>query len=267
MTKGLLKSRETKKNLYMASLTDKSPPALQRYRNYKNLYFKTLRAMKKLYFSSKLEENAKNSKNTWETINEVQGKSKKSNSVNKININGVEETDPLKIATEFNLFFTRVGQQISNSIPPVSKAPEDYVSYDHQIPNLRLGNTTPEHVKKVISKFKPKTSCDVQGQSTKMIKFVSNEISVPLAHVFNLSLSQGVFPDKLKTCRVIPIFKSGDQLDVDNYRPISLLSSISKILEKIVADKLIHHLISNDLLYTHQYGFLPKNPLNKTFSR
>jgi hypothetical protein len=91
-----------------------------------------------------------------------------------------------------------------------------------------------------------------------MIKFISHEISVPLAHVFNLSLSHGVFPDTLKTCRVILIFKSGDQLDVDNYRPISLLSSISKILEKIVADKLIHHLISNDLLYTHQYEFLPK---------
>jgi hypothetical protein len=148
MTKGLLKSRETKKNLYTASLTAKSPPALQRYRDYKNLYFKTLRAMKKLYYSSKLEENAKNSKNTSETINEVQGKSKKSDSVNKININGVEETDPLKIAAEFNSFFTRVGQQISNSIPPVSKAPEDCVSYDHQIQNLRLGNTTPEHVKK-----------------------------------------------------------------------------------------------------------------------
>ncbi len=58
----------------------------------------------------------------------------------------------------------RVGKQISNSIPPVSMAPEDYVSYDHQIQNMRLGNTTPEHVKKVITKFKPKTSCDVQGQ-------------------------------------------------------------------------------------------------------
>jgi hypothetical protein len=151
-----------------------------------------------------------------------------------------------------------VGKQISNSIPPVSKAPEDYVSYDHQIQNMRLGNTTPEHVKKVIAKFKPKTSCDVQGQSTKMIKLISHEIAVPLAHIFNLSLSHGIFPEKLKSCRVIPIFKSGDQLDVDNYRPISLLSSISKILEKIVAEKLIHHLVSNNLLYTHQYGFLPK---------
>jgi hypothetical protein len=62
----------------------------------------------------------------------------------------------------------------------------------------------------------------------------------------------------LKQCRVIPIFKAGNRLDADNYRPISLLSSISKILEKIVAEKLLFHLTNNDLLYTHQYGFIPK---------
>ncbi len=60
-----------------------------------------------------------------------------------------------------------------------------------------------------------------------------------------------------KNCRVIPIFKAGDHIECDNYRPISLLSSISKILEKIVAEKLIEHLLSNDLIYMHQYGFLP----------
>jgi hypothetical protein len=257
MTQGLLKSRETKKNLYLATLTDNTALALQRYRTIKNLYFKTLRAMKKLHYSNKLEENAKNSKKTWDTINEVQGKPKKSENVDKININGTLETDPLKIAQEFNLFFTRVGKQISQSIPTVSRAPEDYINYNRDIPNMSLGNTTPEHIKKVISKFQPKTSCDVQGQSSKMIKFISNEIAAPLSHIFNLSLSQGIFPEKLKNCRVIPIFKSGDNLNVDNYRPISLLSSISKILEKIVAEKLISHLISNDLLYNHQYGFLP----------
>jgi hypothetical protein len=258
MTTGLLKSRETKKNLHLAMLTDRSPLSLERYRTYKNLYFKTLRAMKKLYYSSKFEEHAKNSKKTWDTINEVQGRTKKSESVDKININGSVETDPLKIASEFNSFFTRVGKQISDSIPPVSKEPDEYINYNREIPSMSLGNTTPAHVKKVISKFQPKTSCDINGQSTKMIKFLNNEISIPLSHIFNLSLAQGIFPDKLKTCRVIPVFKAGDQLDVDNYRPISLLSSVSKILEKIVADKLIHHLLSNNLLYQHQYGFLPK---------
>ncbi len=90
-----------------------------------------------------------------------------------------------------------------------------------------------------------------------MIKSVGNKISLPLSHIFNLSLTNGVFPTQLKNCRVIPVFKAGDHAECDNYRPISLLSSISKVLEKIVAEKLIEHLLSNDLIYMHQYGFLP----------
>jgi hypothetical protein len=136
--------------------------------------------------------------------------------------------------------------------------PEDYINYGRAIPELSLGNTTPEHILKIVSKFKPKHSCDIHGVSTIMIKFIGAEIAKPLAHIFNLSLESGVFPKMLKQCRVIPIFKAGNRLDVDNYRPISLLSSISKILEKIVSEKLLYHLTNNDLLYTHQYGFIPK---------
>jgi hypothetical protein len=95
-----------------------------------------------------------------------------------------------------------------------------------------------------------------------MIKFIGDEISSPLSHIFNISLREGVFPQKLKLCRVIPIFKAGNALDCDNYRPISLLCSISKVLEKIVAQKLISHLLDNDLLYAHQYGFLPNRSID-----
>jgi hypothetical protein len=151
-----------------------------------------------------------------------------------------------------------VGKQISDGVQPVEKNAEDYIVYDTPVPDLLLQNTTPEHVRKTIKNFKPKNSNDAQGVSTKMIKLISDEISVPLAHIFNLSLSMGVFPTKLKLCRVVPIFKAGNNMDCDNYRPISLLSSISKILEKIVAEKLVQHLTSNNLLYVHQYGFLPK---------
>jgi hypothetical protein len=123
---------------------------------------------------------------------------------------------------------------------------------------LNLGNTTPEHVIKTIKKFKPKNSCDIHGISTKMIKFIAMEIAHPLSHIFNISLSTGQFPQLLKQFRVIPIFKASDPLECDNYRPISLLSSISKVLEKIVAGKLVYHLNSNVLLYQHQYGFMAK---------
>jgi hypothetical protein len=98
---------------------------------------------------------------------------------------------------------------------------------------LNLGITTPEHVIKTIKKFKPKNSCDIHGISTKKIKFIAMEVAHPLSHIFNISLSTGQFPQLLKQCRVIPIFKAGDPLECDNYRPIYLLSSISKVLEKL----------------------------------
>ena len=139
----------------------------------------------------------------------------------------------------------------------VTKSPEDYIDYGRDIPLLNLQNTTIEHVKKIIKALAPKLSCDVSSISTKMIKFVGNELAEPLAHIFNLSLQNNKFPSRFKQCRVIPIFKSGNRMECDNYRPISLLSSISKVLEKIVAEKLLHHLMSNDLLYNFQFGFIP----------
>ncbi len=257
MTNGLLISRSTKKTLHKASIANPSAENVNKFKTFKTIYQRVLRAAKKLYFTSKLQENASNPKKTWETLNEILGKNNKSETVDKISVNGTISSDPSEIANTFNNFFVSVGQQISNSVPPIAKSPEDYVNYEREVPEMLLQNTTPEHVKKVIKQLKPKSSIDANGVSSKMIKFIGDEIANPLSHIFNISLNSGVFPARLKLCRVIPIFKSGDSLNCDNYRPISLLSSISKVLEKIVAKKLISHLLTNDLLYVHQYGFLP----------
>ena len=83
---------------------------------------------------------------------------------------------------------------------------------------------------------------NIFGFSSKLIKYVGTAICNPLSHIFNLSITSGIFPDKLKTSRVVPIFKCGNQLDVNNYRPISLIPTFAKIIEKIIAVKLIYHL-------------------------
>ena len=101
-----------------------------------------------------------------------------------------------------------------------------------------------------------KSSTDASGINTKMLKFIKYQISKPLSHLFTLSVTTGVFPTKLKVSKTIPIFKAGERTSCDNYRPISLLSAISKILEKIVANSLVNHLEINKLLYENQYGFL-----------
>jgi hypothetical protein len=87
------------------------------------------------------------------------------------------------------------------------------------------------------------------------LKKVINSILVPFHHVILLSLSTGIVPTQLKIAKVIPIFKSGDQTAMDNYRPISLLSNFSKILEKVVGNRLTSYLESNELLSPSQFGF------------
>ena len=98
-------------------------------------------------------------------------------------------------------------------------------------------------------------SPDLDGLCLQLIKFIISDINIPLSHIFNLSFDTGVFPEKLKECRTVPIYKAGDTKLCDNYRPFSLVNTLSKILEKIVAIKLTNHLQINDLLYKHQYGF------------
>ena len=138
----------------------------------------------------------------------------------------------------------------------MTKKPEDFLpDYDENKAKFSLDNTGPVHICDIVKSFDSKMSQDLDGLSLKLIKYIIHDISIPLAHIFNLSLDNGVFPDKLKECRIVPIFKTGDPKSCDNYRPNSLVSTLSKILEKIVAVKLTNHLQINKLLYEHQYGF------------
>jgi hypothetical protein len=198
MTAGLLVSRKTKEKLHLLAVSNPLPLNINNYKTYKTVYQRTIRAAKKLYISGKITENAKKPKKTWQTLNEILGKETKSATVSQININGTISSDSHMIANHFNQFFTNVGQEISNSVPPIAKKPEDYINYGRQIPPLLLRNTTPEHLCKIIKKFQPKQSCDIHGVSTKMIKFIGQEISIPLAHIFNLSLNSAVLSPSLR---------------------------------------------------------------------
>ena len=176
--------------------------------------------------------------------------------IKKIRANGKQIDDKAEFAEHFNNFFVKIGQEISDSVNPTTKKAEDYVPINPNTPNLKLSNTGPINVTDIIKSVEPQKSVDLDGLSMELIKFVSNEISRPLAHIFNISINSGKFPSALKRSRTVPIFKGGDAELCDNYRPISLQNSIAKILEKIVSTQLANHLELNNLLYKHQYGFL-----------
>ena len=103
--------------------------------------------------------------------------------------------------------------------------------------------------------MKPKSSTGADFISTKLLKQIAPMIITPLYFLINLSLETGYVPREFKIAKVVPVFKSGDKHDYTNYRPISLLSSFSKLMEKVVARQLVGFLKFHNLLYKHQYGF------------
>ena len=97
---------------------------------------------------------------------------------------------------------------------------------------------------------------------TKTLKMSQQIIAKPLVHLFNLSFSTWVFPDLLKIANVIPIFKKGDSQDYNNYRPVSLVSNLSKLIEKITHKRIYNFLEKHSLLFEKQYGFCTKMSTN-----
>ena len=114
-------------------------------------------------------------------------------------------------------------------------------------------------LKNVINKLKAKKSTGRDEIKTQLLKSLSHELSQPLSIIINKSLSEGIVPSDLKLAKVLPIFKSKDKEDFCNYRPISLLPAISKVLEKIVYKRTYNFLHDNNILYQSQYGFREKH--------
>ena len=113
-----------------------------------------------------------------------------------------------------------------------------------------------DEVVNIIKSCKPKHSKECDDINMYVLSKVTDQIVEPLVYIIlNLSFSSGIFPSEMKTAKVIPVIKSGNRSDFSNYRPISLLSQFSKILDKLYILRLEQFLISNEILSNCQYGF------------
>jgi Reverse transcriptase (RNA-dependent DNA polymerase) len=180
----------------------------------------------------------------------------KTNDISSIISDNVSFSDPKLIAEKFNEFFTGVAQKIADEIPPASM-PENFFNTPPNHPIFDFGSTpvTNSEIVDVIKELKVKKTLDCNWLSTLILSKHALTLSTPLKHVISLSLNTGIVPAQLKIAKVIPIFKSGDKQQLDNYRPISLLNVFSKIYERVVYNRLVTFLNINELLSPYQFGF------------
>ena len=160
-----------------------------------------------------------------------------------------------------------MGPNLAKSIPSPRNP---HVNFQSNLGTPCLDNfifeyPTIEEILKHIENLKPKSSSRYDQRSSKLLKEIGPIISQQLCLIINQSLCTGIFPDRLKLAKVVPLFKKGDKLLFENYRAISLLTAISKIFERVIFNQLHDHLTKHNLLFVGQYSFR-KRHLTQTVS-
>jgi hypothetical protein len=161
------------------------------------------------------------------------------------------------MAQAFNRFFVNVANDIVSSIPVSNQSLDDVVSCGSEDKTFKFSdiNLSISEIIDAISCLKDKTTLDMGGISSNFIKKIAEPISKPLYIIFAKSMESGEIPSQLKMAKIIPLFKSGDKSLMDNYRPIALLDTFSKIFEKIICKRLTSFLESNEKITPFQFGF------------
>ena len=257
ISKSVLRSINRKNNLYYKYKSVGTEQSKIKYTSYKNTLTKIIRLEKRKYFVDRLELYKHDMQNTWKIIKQAMNIVKNKCDITKINVDNEIVEDPNVIPNIFNKYFSSVGDNLARDIPPTDKHFVDFLGPAN--PNSIF--FTPIHkfeILDIVSNLNDKKSSGCDGINNCILKGIIPYIVDPLVHIFNLSLLNGEVPDTMKIAKVIPLFKKGDKLDITNYRPISLLPSISKILEKIICIRLVSFLKNENILSNFQFGFREK---------
>ena len=161
--------------------------------------------------------------------------------------------DKKEIAETFNSYFVNIGPNLAASISKSKMSFQNYIHYNG--PCLSTISLAVLELENAFGSLKTNKSSGYDDISADVVKRVSDKMFVILKHIFNISLAKEVFPDKLKIARVTTIFKKGNNTLKTNYRPISVLPCSSKLLERIMYNRLYKFLLENNILYQKQFGF------------
>lgn len=230
----------SKKELYMIT---KTPEAKVQFNRFRSKYKNALINAKKTAYSNYIQDSDNKMKSSWQIINSER------NSVSKL----YDLEIPIN---NINVFFARVAEVVLSSIRHTGYEPIDLLNL---LPrpecSFLLEPTTPQEVMDTVRSLKNSNCLDIYGINAIMLKKIMELIAVPLSNLFNLCFSIGLFPDVLKVAKVIPIFKKGDISVLNNYRPISIIPIIGKLLEILIKNRLLYYFESNNLFNHSQFGF------------
>ena len=250
------------KCLYKKTLkSNKNESDLSRYKNYRNTLTKLKRHVKHKYFWDKCVEYKSNTRKLWQMINRATGKmTDKSSLIDCLNDGKIDCYNPSRITRIFGEHFSSVGKNYANAIKAPHKNIQWYLTQIKQHSRSMYSTPTgPHEIRKIIMNLPLKRSSGFDNINNILLRELCDVLCHPMSNLFNRSLNEGIFPNLMKLAEVVPLHKGSNKNVPGNYRPISLLITISKVLEKIMYKRTYQFLSQHDLIYKSQYGFRSKH--------
>ena len=198
------------------------------------------RLAKQAYYQNSFNQYTGDSRKTWQTINELASSKSGKTAVTSLKVNGVSITNPTELSKEFNNHFATIGSELSRNI--------DSPDGDAQMHSVNK-------VFSLLNKLNKSKAAGLGKISARLTRECADLIGIHICDIFNQSISLGIFPDDWKCARGTPLFKQGDRDDLYNYRPISVISVVAKVFERIVFDKFYAYLEEPKIICKYQSGF------------
>ena len=259
ITKGILKAIKNKNKIQKRVLRTKDLQQKEYYHNifkkYRNQINKLCRISKSQYYKDYFNNNKQNLQKTWDGIKQIlntENKSKKQ--VSYIKENDKFITDHVDLANSFNKYFCSIAKKIESNLRISNHDFKEYLG-EPTLDSFFINPTTPEELECEIKSLKNNKSPGPFSINTKLLKLFKKEFSHPMSILTNMSFQTGTFPSHLKIANVVPIHKKDDKIILGNYRPISLLSNIGKIIEKLMHKRLHQFLDKHNIIHNLQFGF------------
>ena len=258
MTPGLMKCTMKQRNLYKRTLRESSNDIdHEKYKQYRNCLKQVLRRTKQEYYKEKCVEFKRNTSKLWKMVNTIISKhNDKSNIIEYLKIGNVEIYNAKEIANQFGKYFSTVGEDYANKVPTSHKSSHHYTQKIPRNPStIFLIPTNKIEIENLIRSLPNKIRSGHDEIINILLKKLAPNISLPLSVIFNKSLKEGAFPSTMKLADLVPLYKSKEKYYTTNYRPISILLTTSKLLEKIIYTRVYTFLTDHQQLYQSQYGF------------
>lgn len=220
------------------------------YRRYRNFCTKLIKKLKRDYERQLLRDTRKNAKGLWDNIAKITNFKKSKYSTSKllnVRASGYES------ANFVNTYFSNVGKRLADAM--AGTCVEHDFDTPSQLSSFVLFETDEDEIHTTLMNLKTSSAPGHDNIPTHFLKMAKTELVPILTHLVNLCFDSGTFPSLLKESLITPIYKGGDEGDVGNYRPISVLPSISKILEKLINKRLLKYLDKFNILSESQFGF------------